>query len=406
MKILFIAGLHPLKANPMSAIFITRRIKKLQERGVSCDLFFFSEKTGWSSRLLAKLLKRPSFKEKSAITVDSVQYDPLPVALSFWDMAFYYHRIGRVLVDAVKKKINLAEYDLIHAIWIYPHGFIASLLKQETGIPCVISAHGSDIHTDPFKNPKSIDSIVFALKYADRVLFNNLKLLETAKKLGYSGNNSIVISNGVDTDQFVPMIKEKARADLGLSPLDAKFVGFVGNLKWVKRADRLPEIFYEVAKQSGNAQFVVIGDGKLRREIERKCKAYNLKVEFTGRIDHHIMRLWMNALDVLILPSRNEGFPNVCIEAQSCGCPVVGSNAGGIPEAIGDGGFIVADTGVNFEKNFSAAVIRLLEKPLPQEQLRNRALQFDWDRVIVKQIDLYKDVLESHAAGLTEIQPL
>ena len=396
MKILFITGLHPLKANPMSAVFITRRIKKLQERGISYDLFFFSEKTSWPTRLLAKLLKRPSFKEKNAITVDGVQYEPLPVAISFTDMAFYESRIGRLLVDTVKKEINLAEYDLIHAIWVYPHGYVASLLKEATGIPCVVSAHGSDIHTDPFKNLKSIDSVVFALEYADRVLFNNHILLETAKKLGYSGGNNIVISNGVETELFVPMLKEKVRADLGLSPLDAKFIGFVGNLKWVKRADSLPEIFNEVAKQCKNAQFIVIGDGKFRREIERKCEIYKLKVKFTGRIDASSIPEWMNAFDVLILPSRNEGFPNVCIEAQSCGCPVVGSNVGGIPEAIGNGGLIVADTGVNFEKEFSDAVVRLLEKPPPLDQLRNRALQFDWDRVIVKQIDLYTDVLENH----------
>ena len=104
----------------------------------------------------------------------------------------------------------------------------------------------------------------------------------------------------------------------------------------------------------------------------------------------------MNALDVLIIPSRNEGFPNVCIEAQACGCPVVGSNAGGIPEAIGEGGLIVDDT-ANFEKDFADTVIELLNKPLSREQLRNRALRFDWESVIVKQIDLYKDVLKKRA---------
>lgn len=394
MRILFIAGLHPVKANPMSAIFITRRMKKLQERGLCFDLFFFSEKTGWFSRFLKNLLNRPSFKEKSPVTVDGIHYEPLPVAIGFWDMAFYERRIGRLLVDAVKEKIDIAQYDLIHAIWAYPHGYIGTLLKQETGIPCVVSVHGSDIHTDPFQNPKSVDSVVFALEYADRVLFNNFMLLETAKKLGYSGSNSSVIPNGVDTDLFVPVAREKARADLGLSPLEAQYIGFVGNLKSVKRADRLPDIFNEVAKQSGNTRFIVIGDGKMRRKIERKCNAYNLDVIFTGRIDQREMPLWMSALDVLILPSRSEGFPNVCIEAQSCGCPVVGSSAGGIPEAIGDGGAVVADAGANFEKQFSDAVIRLLEKPYPREQLRKRALQFNWEQVIQKQIDLYDDILK------------
>ena len=153
-----------------------------------------------------------------------------------------------------------------------PARLLSSLLKQETGIPCVVSAHGSDIHTDPFRNPGSITAVNFAMEYADRVLFNNNKLLETARSLGYSGSNNIVIPNGVDTEMFVPMNREKARAALGLSPLQATYIGFVGNLKWVKGADRLPEIFIEVAKRSANAHFVVIGDGMYRREVEDRCK--------------------------------------------------------------------------------------------------------------------------------------
>ena len=178
------------------------------------------------------------------------------------------------------------------------------------------------------------------LENADRVLFNNYKLVDTAKNLGYTGKNSIVIPNGVDTDFFVPMNRERAKTDLGLPKIEHKIVGFVGNLKWVKGADRLPKIFNEIVKQHGEVQFIVIGDGKYRRSIERKCNLYKLKVKFTGRIEHDQLPLWMNAFDILVLPSRNEGFPNVCIEAQSCGCPVVGSNVGGIPEAIGDGAFM------------------------------------------------------------------
>jgi len=79
----------------------------------------------------------------------------------------------------------------------------------------------------------------------------------------------------------------------------------------------------------------------------------------------------MNAMDVMILPSRNEGFGAVIIEAQACGVPVVGSSNGGIPEAIGDGG-IVVEEGENFEKRFAEAVINFLENPIDSNYIREK----------------------------------
>lgn len=393
MKLLIITGLYPEESNPSSGIFITREMKKLQEYGVQYDLISFFIKEKWDLRLLKKVLKRPLNKEMNTLKINGVQYDFLPIEFSLLDKVLYHNRISKLVIDQITKKLNLCDYDLIHAHWVYPHGYIASLIKKQTGIPCIISAHGSDIHTNPYKIPKSIPSIIFSLESADKVFFTSNKLFETAKKLGYRGNNHIILPMGVETNKFIPMEKEKVRKKLGLSPLDSKYIGFVGSLKWIKRADRFPEIFKQVSKQYNNVQFLVIGDGGLRPDIEKRCMLYNLKVKFTGRINPDEIPLWMNALDVLVLPSRNEGFPCVILEAQSCGCPIVGSNAGGIPEAIGNGGLVV-DIGPGFEENFGNAVISMLKNPPQREQLRKRALKFDWNRIIKKQIEVYEDIIK------------
>jgi len=393
MKILIITGLHPTVANPMSAIFITRRIKRLKEQGVDYDLYFLSEKVNRLARFMKWVLKRPSFKEKAELIVDGVQYNPLTVSLSVWDMLFYHRRIGKRLVRTIRETIDLRRYDLLHAHWVYPHGYLAALLKQETGLPCIVSAHGGDIHTNPMKHPRSKGAVLFALNYADKVIFNNLKLLETAKKLGYSGHNSVLIPNGVETGHFNLLDKEQARAASGLPLTGEKVVGYVGNLKPVKGADRLPEIFQSIAKRYSNVRFVIIGDGKLRGKIERRCGLLSLNVLFTGRIPEAAMPVWMNALDLLVLPSRNEGFPNVCLEAQACGCPVLGSDAGGIAEAIGDGGLVVRDSGTGFVEDYCDAAVSLLENPPQREQLHRRASCYNLDEITGKQIELYSQVL-------------
>lgn len=391
MKILIITGLHPKVNDPMSGIFITRRVKKLQEKGIDLDLIAFNYEDSFWLQVVKKLLKKPLPHQIKQVEDEDVKYKFLPINLGVFDRFNYYKKLGKLGFKTLKDNLQLSNYDLVHAHWVYPHGFIATIIKTEFGIPCVVSAHGSDIHTNPFQIPKTKPYVVYTLNNADKLIFNNSKLLETSMQLGYEGGHHKVIPNGVDTSLFYPIEKESIRERLKLPDLKSKYVGFVGNLKWVKRAEILPKIFKRIADQYGDVRFVVVGDGELRFDIEKECSTYNLKIVFKGRLHPSLIPDWMNALDVLILPSRREGFPNVVLEAQACGCPVVGTNVGGIPEAIGDGG-IVVDEGEDFEGRFASAVIKILESPISQEILRNRAEKYDWDKIIFQQIKVYKEL--------------
>jgi len=204
---------------------------------------------------------------------------------------------------------------------------------------------------------------------ADKVIFVSNALLNKAKSLSYSGTDAVVIPNGIDPKIFKFLDKEKIKREL---ELNKKVVGFVGGLKPIKRADKFPEIFENIASTQ-EVEFLVVGDGELRENVEKECKQKNLNVKFVGRVPNDEVPYYMNAMDVMILPSRNEGFGAVIIEAQACGVPVVGSSNGGIPEAIGDGG-IVVEEGEDFEKRFAEAVVEMLKKPIDSGYLRKRAL--------------------------------
>jgi len=396
MKVLIITGVHPTEFNPMSGIFVTRRIKKLQEFGIQVKVINYYKSEKQYIRVMKKFLRRPLNKAVRPLELEGVKYDFFPLELGIMDKIFYqnfhHKRIGKIGVKALKQFIDLSEFDIVHAHWVYPQGYMASLIKAETGMPCIITAHGSDIHTNPWKNPPTRLAIKNALNSADKVIFNSNNLFEGAKKTGYSGNNHLIIPECVDTDSFLPLDRELARKKLGLLGGKIKYIGYVGNISWVKRADKLAEIFNAVAQNYEQANFIVIGDGELKTQVENICSSHNLPVIFTGRIRPEEIALWMSALDVLILPSREEGFGNVVLEGQSCGCPVVGSNTGGIPEAIGEGG-IVVDEGIDFEQRFGQAVVDMLKNPIPGEQLRKRAFKFDWNYITKKQVELYEEVL-------------
>ena len=95
----------------------------------------------------------------------------------------------------------------------------------------------------------------------------------------------------------------------------------------------------------------------------------------------------MNCIDVLILPSKNEGLPLVTVEALRCGTNVVGSNVGGIKEVIGKEN--VFDLNDNFSEHISNRVIQMLNNKLDQDA----SDEFVWENVIEKEFKICSKIL-------------
>src|SRR5699024_7557892 len=97
-------------------------------------------------------------------------------------------------------------------------------------------------------------------------------------------------------------------------------------------------IFKKIQDETKDISFVLVGDGELSSQLSSELTKHGIKkLYMLGKQDPKKIPDIMNCLDVLVLPSLNEGMPRVALEAQACGVNVVGSNRGGIPEAIGDG---------------------------------------------------------------------
>ncbi len=395
MKVLYITNLLPVPHNLSRGIFITNRLKTLQSFDINFDVYGITFKNTFGVKLLKKILSKTIINPTASFyEVKGIKYKYASFSRSLGDV--FNSRVlkknnqikdSKEVAEDLFDKIKGNEFDIIHAHGMYepPAGLVAKLLSQKLSVPYVVTAHGSDIN---LAMPKAKELYVDVLENAARVIFVSNALLNKAKSFGYAGENSVVIPNGIEPDIFKPLDKEKIKKELGLSK---KVVGFVGNLINVKRADKLPEIFSYISSIY-DAEFLVVGDGELRKGIENECKKRKLKVKFVGRVSHEDVSYYMNAMDVMILPSRNEGFGAVVIEAQGCGVAVVGSSNGGIPEAIGDGG-IVVEEGENFEKRLAESVVKLLENPIDGSYLRKRAMDFSWENIVEKEINVYNEVL-------------
>ncbi len=149
----------------------------------------------------------------------------------------------------------------------------------------------------------------------------------------FQRNNKVrILPNSIDDSRYSDIKQESIDAlleEFSLSK-DNLIIGHVGRFETMKNHAFLIELAREMVEDRPSAKFVLIGDGRLRPEIEQKVHDYNLvdNVIFCGnRTD---VPVWMNIFDVVVMPSIYEGLCGVAIESQAAGTPCVLST--GIPE--------------------------------------------------------------------------
>ncbi len=243
---------------------------------------------------------------------------------------FFFQRFVRRTVELLKGYDRLVAHSFTGAL-------LAATASTKYGTPYFVTWHGSDVHTHPWRNPLILSQTRSLMEGAACNFFVSEALKVTSDKITSKARKD-VLYNGASSKfaRFSDAERSALREKYGLE-VGEKVVAFVGNLVAVKNVSTLYGIFSRVRDQyDGPLKFWIIGDGKLRKSVENDFAAESeLPVKFWGNVPAEDMPGIMNCIDVLVLPSLNEGLPLVCAEALSCGANVVGSEVGGIPEIIG-----------------------------------------------------------------------
>lgn len=185
---------------------------------------------------------------------------------------------------------------------------------------------------------------------------------------------TVVIYNGVETEDRSDSTRLTARRALGLSN-DDFVVGIVATMRPEKDHATFMRAAAALSSEVSSARFVVVGDGPLRKQVERISADLGLNdsVVFTGDRDD-VMSL-LPAFDVFTLSSYTvETFPMSALEAMLCGVPVVATNVGGLPEMVREGreGLLVAPRS---PEPLAAAWKRLADDPALRESMSRSATQ-------------------------------
>ena len=380
---------------------VHNRVKHLMATGeCAIDVFCVHSRDNAFTRRVRHTPEVPSVDET---VVDGIRYRLLWYRFSILDNVLLEKLhvrpwLFRCFMDSHVDLLKGYDAVIAHS---FCGGLFALAAHERFGVPYYVTWHGSDVHTHPWRVPVILEDTRAVMKSARCNFFVSRALLDASERIisandvlpvsssntggaqahdrvapfvpddtvsGVSSVRKEVLYNGVSEDfvKYSPEDRAAVRERYGLSAED-KVVAFVGNIVKVKNVLSLPEIFAQVASRfaevsgtlsdscgrSGRLKFWIVGDGKLRTQLETACSESltrhcedrspsrhcedrsDVAIRFFGNQPSPAMPDIMNCIDVLVLPSLNEGLPLVCAEALACGVRVVGSDVGGIAEVIG-----------------------------------------------------------------------
>lgn len=323
----------------------------------------------------------------------------------------YIHLIGKVLTPMAENfsKENL-EYDLFESEVIkeiireslkkkfdiiHTHGSLtkaAFILKKVYKIKWVHTFHAiekiriKELSKEEKEFKDLISWIEHTTNYCDGAIFVSKNLLNEGEK-EYTLKSKKIIHNGVDLRLF------------SYHPITNKNVLFIGRFSKDKGIDLLPELIKQVMTIK-DASFTVVcpytfidGERKeIRSTITKLEEKYGarLKVITSPKNQESLIELYKKC-QVYIQPSKYESFGLCILEAMAIGRPVIAFRVGGIPEVIGDSGFVVTNKDAFIYKlnellNNRDECIRIGKKA------HQKAKEFDWDLIAKKTIKYYEEL--------------
>jgi D-inositol-3-phosphate glycosyltransferase len=302
-------------------------------------------------------------------------------------------------------------YDVVHShYWL--SGQVGWLARDRWGVPLVHSAHtlarvknaalAVGDPPEPMVRVIGEDQVVAE---ADRLISNtDAEARQLVELYGADPAHTVTIPPGVDLARFVPGSRERARHALGIAP-DAVVLAFAGRIQPLKAPDVLLRAAAELLRRQPELRerlVVLVAGGPSGSGLAEPTALQQLGTSL-GIAD--VLRFLppqaadglvdvFRAADVVAVPSHNESFGLVALEAQACGTPVVAANVGGLPVAVADGrsGLLVDGHGAD---QWADALSVVALAPRRRDELGRAAVgharNFSWDRTTDALLDTYTE---------------
>jgi glycosyltransferase involved in cell wall biosynthesis len=316
--------------------------------------------------------------------------------------SFYHPRHVTATLKLVRfLKENRTQVLHAHSIYANVFGVPAGVAA---GVPCIISSRRW--WKRGVSRPLLIGNSV-ADRLAHRVLANSQGVADIVEQDGIDAGKIAVIPNFVDDEGFEPPAPNSLaglRSKIGVEP-GQKVLGIVARLTGIKDHKTLIEAFSKVAGSHPDWVLAIVGDGDERDALEAQVAQLGLaeRVRFAGSLPHQPSA--HHAFDLSVLCSVSEGFPNSVVEAMAARKAVIGTDVGGVPDAIANEvtGLLVAPQSVSA---LVGAMDRLMRDDGARSAMGDAGFlaakeHFSKERVLHELESLYRGVLGMRRDGAT-----
>lgn len=389
VRVLVLSHMYPGVANPISGIFVQQQVREMVQFGVETQVI---SPRPWSPRVLhfhprwRRYGQIPAYSLEEAPQVFRPAMPIIPGLGIFHPLSPHvYWLASRNVLDSL-----VPQVDIIQAHVAFPDGLVGLWLKHFFHKPLVVTVHGYDIARTIRRIPQR-QQILKVFLGADRTIFVSSKLRDIARLYLPTEKTQRfeVIGNGVQ------VISNNGFKNI---PHPRKFLLSVGNLIAQKGHSDTILAFSKIYDNFPEIDLLIVGEGPERKNLERLIRSLELqqRVYLLGQFPHTEVLTLMRESLLFVLPSWNEGFGIVYLEAMSQGKTVIGCQGEGLSDFVTNGqtGYLVPAHDVIALANH---ITNLVKDPVclarVGEAARREAEKHTWRVNAEAYYKLYEDLL-------------
>ena len=311
---------------------------------------------------------------------------------------FHFQPYELALSSKMVEVVEMYDLEILHVHYAIPHAYAAYMAKQmlkEKGktVKVVTTLHGTDI-TLVGSHPNYKTAVEFSINQSDVVTTVSEALKKETYRLFNIEKDIKVVYNFIDFKKY-PTISAPECQRFSLAPDDEKIITHISNLRPVKRAQDVIDIFYKI-QQKTPAKLLIVGEGPDREMLENKVKDLGIlqKVLFMGN-SNEVNKILCYS-DLFLLPSQTESFGLAALEAMAARTPVISTNAGGLSE-VNEHGVTGYLSDVGDVDAMAKNALYILENDERLEKFKDNAFKqatrFSLENVLPHYKSIYREVL-------------